>query len=321
MRISVLGCGRWGAFIGYYVNKLGHETIIYGRKQSKNLKMLKEKRQNEYIKIDSNILLSSNLEKVISKSDTIIISINCQNLRSLAKEIKKCNYKNKTYILCMKGIEDNTGITLSRIMEDVLGNEITIAIWVGPGHVEAFRNGIPNCMVIDCKNDIVKKKLVNELSSDLIRFYYGHDLIGNEIGAASKNVIGIAAGILDGLGYSSLKGALMARGAREISRLIEAMGGNSVTAYGLSHLGDYEATLFSPYSHNRMYGQLLVEGEKYSKLAEGVSTVKALMVLKNRHKVELPIVEAIYNIIYSKSDIKETVLKLFERPVKFEFKN
>ena len=105
---------------------------------------------------------------------------------------------------------------------------------------------------------------MESFGSDLIRFYYGQDLIGNEIGAAAKNVVGIAAGMLDGLGLSTLKGALMARGTREIARLIDALGGNELSAYGLCHLGDYEATLFSPYSHNRMFGEQYVKNAPYT---------------------------------------------------------
>ncbi|MBN2851581.1 MAG: NAD(P)H-dependent glycerol-3-phosphate dehydrogenase [Clostridia bacterium] len=321
MEIAVLGCGRWGSFIGYYVSRLGHKTTIWGRDGSDNLKSLINTRKNEYVTLDDNIKLTSDLKQTIEENDVIAISINCQQLRGLAKQISAFDYDGKTFLLCMKGIEDNTGKTLTKVMHEVLGDNINAAIWVGPGHVEDFVDNIPNCMVIDCNNDIVKKTLVKELSSDLIRFYYGHDLLGNEIGAASKNVIGIAAGILDGLGYSSLKGALMARGAREISRLIEAMGGNKMTAYGLSHLGDYQATLFSPFSHNRMYGQSIVRYEQYSKLAEGVSTVKALMVLKDKYNVDLPISQAVFDIIYKKKDVRETLLKLFERPIKFEFKS
>ena len=132
-------------------------------------------------------------------------------------------------------------------------------------------------MVIDSDSDEYKNRLIGEFSSDLIRFYYGKDLIGNEIGAAAKNVIGIAAGMLDGKGLSSLKGALMSRGTREVARLITALGGNELSAYGLCHLGDYEATLFSQFSHNRMYGERFVKGEQYDSLAEGYYTVKAIL--------------------------------------------
>ena len=174
-------------------------------------------------------------------------------------------------------------------------------------------------MVIDSMNQEVKKKLVSEFNSDLIRFYLGTDLIGSEIGAAAKNVIGIAAGILDGLNYTSLKGALMARGTREIARLIAALGGNEFSAYGLCHLGDYEATLFSPWSHNRRFGEDLVNGVKFEKLAEGVMTSKALYLLGQKYHVDLPIVESVYNVLFEGADIEDCIRKLFERSVKKEF--
>lgn len=173
--------------------------------------------------------------------------------------------------------------------------------------------------VVNSDNEDVKQKLVNEFSSELIRFYIGTDLIGSEIGAAAKNVIGIAAGMLDGIGYTSLKGALMARAPREISRLIDAMGGNGLSAYGLCHLGDYEATLFSPWSHNRRYGESYSKGEKFEKLAEGVMTSKALYKLSLKYDVEMPITTAIYNILFENKEFKTELSKLFERSVKQEF--
>lgn len=127
-----------------------------------------------------------------------------------------------------------------------------------------------------------KRRWWNHSAATSFRFYYGQDLIGNEIGAAAKNVVGIAAGMLDGLGLSTLKGALMARGTREIARLIDALGGNELSAYGLCHLGDYEATLFSPYSHNRMFGEKFVKNEPYTDLAEGYYAVDALLRLARR---------------------------------------
>ena len=174
-------------------------------------------------------------------------------------------------------------------------------------------------MVIDSNNENVKKKLVDTFNSDLIRIYYGQDLIGNEVGAAAKNVIGIAAGMLDGLGVSSLKGALMSRGTREVSRLIKAMGGNELSAYGLCHLGDYEATVFSQFSHNRRFGELFIKGEQYDKLAEGYYTVRAMMNLAKNYGVELPISRAVYEMLHQNKDPKETLNGLFARSIKNEF--
>ena len=197
--------------------------------------------------------------------------------------------------------------------------ENDVAVWLGPGHVQEFAAGVPNCMVIDAQSEAVKKRLVGALSGGLIRFYYGTDLIGNEIGAAAKNVIGIAAGMLDALGVSSLKGALMSRGTREIARLIDAMGGNELSAYGLCHLGDYEATVFSPYSHNRRFGEAFISGQAYNELAEGYHTVRALHALAARYGVDLPICETVYRVLYEKADAREALNALFTRSLKREF--
>ena len=134
-----------------------------------------------------------------------------------------------------------------------------------------------------------------------------------------KNVIGIAAGALDGMGYSSLKGALMARGAREVARLIKAMGGNELSAYGLCHLGDYEATLFSLHSHNRMFGEQLARGKSYDKLAEGYYTVLAMVKLGKEYKVDLPICQMVEQVLYEHYPLEQTLPVLFARTVKGEF--
>ncbi len=194
-----------------------------------------------------------------------------------------------------------------------------MVVWVGPGHVQDFMRKIPNCMVVDSNDTQTSNRVVQAFNSDLIRLYVGTDLVGTEIGAAAKNVIGIAAGMLDGKGYTSLKGALMARGAREISRLIKAMGGNELSAFGLCHLGDYEATLFSDFSHNRMFGEKFIKGEEYSELAEGAATVKALIKLSKEYNVELPICEVVNDIIYNDANPDVALSTLFNRSPKGEF--
>lgn len=174
-------------------------------------------------------------------------------------------------------------------------------------------------MVVDSDDRTVVDFIVETMSTDLIRLYKGGDLVGTEVGAAAKNVIGIAAGMLDGMGLSSLKGALMSRGTREVSRLIAAMGGNGFSAYGLCHLGDYEATVFSQYSHNRRFGEMFVRGEPYTELAEGYDTVKALCALADRYHVDLPIGRAVYAVLYDGAQPKEQMNQLFTRSLKREF--
>jgi len=320
MNVSVLGCGRWGTFQAWYANKIGHNTMLWGREGSSNLSMLKENRKNEYLSIPDDVRLTNSLSEAITFGEIVIISISAQQLRMFSKQLKLIpEIKNKTFVLCMKGLEATTGKRLSQVFKEELGSSTNIAVWLGPGHVQDFVNDIPNCMVIGSENINVTKTIVNNFNSELIRFYYGQDLIGNEIGAATKNVIGIAAGMLDGLKYSSLKGALMARGTREISRLVRAMGGNDITVYGLSHLGDYEATLFSPHSHNRKFGEDFVCGKDFNKLAEGIATVEAMQELSKQYDVELPICNAIYEVIFDGKNASKTLLDLFLRPVKFEF--
>ncbi len=320
MKISVLGCGRWGSCIAWYLDKIGHDVLSCGLKDAPEFITLYNEHKNDYLTYPESIEVSSDLEHAVERAEVIVISISSQHLRSYMKDIAKYPLENKTIVLCMKGVEVDTGCRLTQVVSSFVDESKTpIAVWVGPGHPQDYVKGIPNCMVIDSNNDEIKEKLVEEFSSDLIRFYIGTDLIGSEIGAAAKNVVGLAAGLLDGLGYTSMKGALMARGAREISRLIKAMGGNELSAYGLCHLGDYEATLFSPWSHNRRYGESYAKGEKFDKLAEGVMTSKALMKLAKEYNVSLPITQAVYNILFEGNDMKEEIQTFFTRSIKKEF--
>ncbi|MBE5737912.1 MAG: glycerol-3-phosphate dehydrogenase [Clostridiales bacterium] len=319
MKISVLGCGRWGSFIGWYLVNNGHEVIQWGTAGNHSFDVLKNTGRNEYVELDSRINLCSDLKFAVENSDIIVISISAQALRTFMQRVVAYNITDKKFILCMKGIEIETGKRLSEVVIESGVNKDNVAVWVGPGHIQAFTKGYPNCMVIDSNNKELVKFLADNLRGDLIRFYYGDDIIGSEIGAAAKNVMGIAAGMLDGGGYTTLKGPLMARGAREVARLIKAMGGNELSAYGLCHLGDYETTLFSEYSNNRNFGESYVKGQPFKKLAEGVSTTKAMKDLGEKYKVDLPITNAVYNILYENNQPMEELLKLFSRSTRKEF--
>lgn len=318
MNVTVLGSGRWGTFLAVYHSRRNN-VALWGLEGSPDFEQLLRERKNSYLELPDNLILEPDLEKALDRADYIVISISAQHLRSFCERINTFNVHGKTFILCMKGIESETGERLSRIVKETIDQYINVCVWVGPGHVQDFMAGIPNCMVVDSEDKDVINDVVNKFSSDLIRLYLGDDIIGTEIGAAAKNVIGIAAGMLDGFGLSSLKGALMARGAREVARLIRAMGGNELSAYGLSHLGDYEATLFSLHSQNRMFGEKFITKQPYSKLAEGAATVKALMKLSAEYNVEMPISKVVYDILYNEADPKQALNSLFERDVKIEF--
>lgn len=318
MKITVVGPGRWGSFIAWYLDSIGHRVTLYGRRESEKMQEFNLRRKNDYVELPLSLELSTNLNSLL-EAKVIIISVNAQGLRRFFEEIESLEIKNKIFVLCMKGIEISTGKRLSEIAEECLDPSNKVAVWLGPGHPQEFVKGIPNCMVIDSNDEATKNLLVDEFGSNLIRFYYGTDLLGNEIGGAAKNVVGIAAGILDGLGLSTLKGALMSRAPREYSRLVEAMGGNVLSVYGLCHLGDYEATVFSQYSNNRRFGENFAKGESFYKLAEGCHTVKALKQLGRQYDVDLPITNAIDDILYHDTDPKTTLEQLFTRSQKKEF--
>lgn len=319
MKICVAGCGRWGSLISWYLaEKKGFDVTLYGRESSEHIQRFIKERKNDLLTLPDSVEVTTDLY-CLKNSDIIVISINSQGLAEFMQEVRPLELKNKIFVLCMKGIEISTGRRLSEVVASDTDPSNKVAVWIGPGHVQEFYAGIPNCMVIDSEDEETKHLLVDSFSGDLIRFYYGEDMIGNEIGAAAKNVIGIAAGMLDGYQLSTLKGALMSRGCREVARLISAMGGNELSAYGLCHLGDYEATVFSKFSHNRAFGEMFVKGEKLNKLAEGYYTVKALMFLSQKYEVDMPICRAVYEIIYEHRDAKETFGHLFARSIKTEF--
>ena len=226
MKISVLGCGRWGSFIAWYLCNKGYDVCSWGPEGDYSYEVLRTTGKNEYVTLDKRIRLTCDLEEAVTRAEIIVISISSQGLRGFVERILAYDVSGKDFVLCMKGIEVATGDRLSQVLVGAGISPEHIAVWVGPGHIQAFTQGIPNCMVIDSASETLKKRLADNFKSELIRFYYGEDLIGTEIGAAAKNVMGIVAGVLDGCGYASLKGSLMSRGAREVARLwVTASGG------------------------------------------------------------------------------------------------
>lgn len=317
---SLIGCGRWGTFLGWYsVNYAQFNQVdMYDIPTSPNFIELKETRKNPYLSMTDNMFLHENIEDVL-KNDFIIISIGCQHFRSLCKQLNGYNIAGKTFLLAMKGLESDSAKTMYQIMREEVTQPVHIAVLAGPGHVQDYMKKVPSCAVIDSDEPETTKRVIEMMQSPLIRFYFGSDLIGNQIGAALKNVIGLAAGILDGLEWYGLKGALMARAPVEVGRFIAHFGGNPKTAYGLAHLGDYEATLFSKHSHNRMFGEQFAKGEAFEKLAEGVPTLQAVKTIADKEGIDMPISQALYKAIYEKADIKSTIRSMFDRDLKQEF--
>jgi len=316
--ITVIGCGRWGGFLGYYVATYKQaQTLMYGLPQDPAYQSLVATGNNGYVQMPKNVSYTTDIKQAL-QNQFIIVSIGCQAFRGLCKQLNQYDLKGKRFLLAMKGLEESTGKRMTEIFhEEIQQTDVAAAVLLGPGHVQDYIAEIPSCVVIDSDNEEAKCEIADFMNSHLIRVYYGNDLIGNEIGGALKNVIGLAAGILDGLHWAGLKGALMARAPVEVGRFIEHFGGRNMSAYGLAHLGDYEATLFSPHSHNRAYGESLVKGPRFEKLAEGVATLKAVHALHDQ--IDMPICEVLYGVVYHNQDPKEQIETLFHRPNRSEF--
>lgn len=318
MRVSVLGSGRWGSCLAWYCSSVGHEVTLWGRPGSQSLSELFTSRSNAYLALPPGVELTTSLDDAISSARVVLVAVSAQHLRSLCGVIAKTDYKSKVFSLNMKGLEASTGKRLSEVMAEELECLDNVAVWVGPGHVQDLLAGIPNCMVVTSRSPDTAWFMIEGFSSRLIRLYYNPDLIGTEVGAATKNIYGIAAGMLDGLGLPSLKGPLMARGPYEASRLIHTLGGDERSAYGLAHLGDYEATLFSKHSRNRRFGEAFVKNEGFEPLAEGVTTLKAVSRLVTTG-IELPIASTLTSVLERRISPREGLELLFLRPQRTEF--
>lgn len=317
VRVTVIGCGRWGTFLAWYADQLGHKVKLYGRSDSFSFERLSMTHANEYVRLPSTVTLTSDLKHATETADVILVSVPSQSFRDVMSELRaNADLTGKFIVTCMKGVEIKSGKRLSEVALEFGVEEWQIAVWAGPGHVQEFIVGNPNCMIIDAYVRSTTERIIELFKSPLIRFYYGTDIIGTEIGAAAKNVMGIVAGVLDGMKLTSLKGALMARGSREVSRLIKRLGGDPLSAYGICHIGDYETTLFSKYSHNREWGENYVLGKKFKLLAEGVHTARALSLIADDLDVDMPITTAVNTMILDKIPPRVVMESLFDRSLK-----
>lgn len=317
---AVLGCGRWGSFHLWYGHRAGNRVVGWEPPGNPDFQRLRATRKNSYLRLPDPVLLTEDLEEAAG-CDVVIVTVPAQRFRDLCLTLARLDLSGSDLVLCMKGIEKGTGMRLSEIAREQELKPRSLSVWVGPGHPQQFVAGVPSCMIIASKEEKDAIRVSGIFGTDLIRFYRSRDLIGCEVGAATKNVVGIAAGMLDGLNLSGLKGALMARAPQEVARLVKALGGDWRSVYGLSHLGDYEATLFSPFSHNRMYGEALAAGaaHRVPRLAEGVDTAAATIQLAESCGVEMPITDTVRRIIEGEIPVREALGELLSRPEKEEF--
>ncbi|MCM8785870.1 MAG: NAD(P)-dependent glycerol-3-phosphate dehydrogenase [Candidatus Omnitrophica bacterium] len=325
-KIGIIGSGGWGIALSIIFNKLKYKIYLW-EPLKENYEILIKKRENinyfKGVKIPKEVGISNSLEEVVENSKILIIVVRSSFFRKTIEDLKNI-YKDQYVIIGTKGLEYQTSKRMSEILTEYIKTE-NFAILSGPTIAKEIVKGYPTAAVIASKNLSVAESLQKIISCENFRIYTSTDIIGAEIGGSFKNIVAIGAGIIDGLKLGiNTKSSYITRGLNEMIKIGTFLGGEEKTFRGLSGIGDLITTSFSKYSRNRSFGEGIVKigKEKYLKKAkmviEGIPTTKAFYELSRKFKIELPITEAIYRIIYENSDVKEEIKKLMIRELKRE---
>ena len=321
--ISILGAGGWGIAIGVLLNNNGHNVTMWSAVE-REVNMLTEKRENTVslpgIIIDEKIKITSDLNEAVENKDIIVLAVASSYIRSTANRIKDLVKDGQIIINVAKGIEESTLMTMTDIIEEEKPNA-DVPVLSGPSHAEEVGKGLPTTCVAGAKTKKTAEYIQNIFSSKVFRVYISPDMLGIELGGSLKNVIALAAGIADGLGYGdNTKAALITRGITEISRLGIAMGANSMTLYGLTGTGDLIVTCASMHSRNRRAGILMGQGytmdeavKEVNMVVEGIYSAKAAKKLAEKYNVSLPIIEVVNMILFENLSAKDAVDELMLR--------
>lgn len=335
MKIAVLGTGSWGTALAKVLAENGQEVMLWGRNEKVVSEINQSKQNSHYlpnITLPDNLLATANLETALYQAHMILIVVPTAGIRQLSQKIGEYLFKfpNQQPILihATKGLELGSNLRVSEIIEDVIPSNLygSLVVLSGPSHAEEVARQDITTLTAASKELEVAKKVQDVFMNDYFRVYTNDDVIGVELGAALKNIIAIAAGLVYGLGYGdNAKAALITRGLAEISRLGIALGADPLTFSGLSGVGDLIVTCTSPHSRNWQAGNLLAQGHSMTEVnaiihmvVEGFTTAKAAYDLSNQHNIELPITEALYRLLYEGVDIKASVQALMSREGKQE---
>ena len=328
MKVSVLGAGGWGTTLALVLNERNAEVVLweffeeYARvldKTRENSKFLKG------VKIPERVKITSNLQEALDSSDILVLAVPSHIMRSLAEKIKKLDYKKKIFVSVAKGVEQETLKTMSGVITEVLGR-VKFAVLSGPSHAEEVALKKPTTVVAASKDKKLAEKIQSLFSTNYFRVYANTDVKGVELGGSLKNVIAIAAGIVDGMeAGDNTKAALITRGLAEMRRLGVRLGAHDSTFFGLSGIGDLVVTCASLHSRNRSVGEQLGRGKKIGEIlkgmemvAEGVKTSLSAYKLAVKYKVEMTITTEVYRILYEDKSPYDSVRDLMNRSLKSE---
>ena len=322
-KVSLLGAGSWGTALAILLANNGHDVTLWSALKDE-VEMLSVHREHKDrlpgCILPDNITISADLEASCKDKDLIVFSVASPYVRQTAKNASPFIAKGQMIVNVAKGIENETLYTISQILEEEIP-EGRIAVLSGPSHAEEVSKGIPTTVVIGCKCKETAVTAQDIFMNDVFRVYTSPDVIGIELGGSLKNVIALAAGIVDGLGYGdNTKAALMTRGIAEMSRLGIKMGGKIETSSGLSGVGDLIVTCTSKHSRNRNAGYLIGKGytmkeamDEVKQVVEGVYSAKAALCLAKKYEVSMPIVEQINKVLFENKSAKEALNDLLMR--------
>lgn len=328
MKVGVIGAGSWGCALAILLQNNGGQVSLWGHRREQIEKM---QASGECDKLPGAMLpkemsLTWDLSSCLLDKDLLVLAVPSTATRETAEKIKP--YVKKKQILCSvsKGIEEDSLLTQCGILEDVLGQDAKVGVLSGPSHAEEVVKGLPTVVVAGSRDMAVAEFLQNVFMNDNFRVYTSTDVTGIEIGASLKNVIALAAGMSDGLGYGdNTKAALITRGIKEISSLALAMGGLPQTLSGLAGTGDLIVTCSSRHSRNRKAGMLIGQGvrpkdamDQVHMVVEGVYSAKAALALGEKYQVCLPIIEQVNEVLFHDVDPRLAVRSLMERDKKSE---
>lgn len=324
--IAIIGSGSWGVALAVHMSKLGHNVKIWSflKEEADLINIEKKCKFLPDLILPNNIMATQSFEKCIKDTDYIFHVTPSKVVRNTIKQYKEF-VKNQPIIMCSKGFETETLNTLAEIVEEELPNN-SIAVFSGPSHAEEVSRGVPTAMVLASKNNKLLSELQTLLMDENMRIYLSNDVKGVELGGALKNIIAFCAGILVGmeLGDNSFA-ALLTRGLTEIARLGTALGGKVETFYGLSGLGDLVVTCSSQFSRNRKAGMLIGEGKSIEETRkevgmtiESIDNIDVAYKLGKMYGIDMPIVNAVYDVLYNGLQPREGVKKLMTRDKKFE---
>jgi glycerol-3-phosphate dehydrogenase (NAD(P)+) len=331
MKTTVLGAGSWGTTLALVLLENGHDVDLWTYKAAQ-AELMREKRENPDflpgIFLPPQLDILNDLEKACSDRDMIVAAVPSQFLRSVIERIADLDLEETVVCNVAKGIENNTLMTMSEVLLDVLKHEKkeNIAILSGPSHAEEVSRKIPTAIVSAAYRTRTAKVVQNAFMTPYFRVYVNEDIRGVELGGAIKNIIAIGAGISDGAGFGdNTKAAIMTRGVYEITRLGVKMGAQPRTFAGLSGIGDLIVTCMSRHSRNRYVGEQIGKGrplevvlKEMLMVAEGVASTRSVRELAKKHRVEMPIVEAVYQMLYEGKDPHKATAELMTRDAKGE---